>query len=181
MGPVGILAIGGSLKADSNTGALLAAAARLLPEGASLTIFDRLREVPPFDPGAAADAAVEALRGAIAGSDAVLIATPEYAYGTPGTLKNALDWLVGSGELNERPTAVLSSSPNSSGGLRAQQQVVQTLVALNAALVDAMAVPFVGLKLGPAREVADAHTRRRLEVLLTGLCEAARERGPAGT
>jgi NAD(P)H-dependent FMN reductase len=44
-------------------------------------------------------------------SDGVLISSPEYAHGIPGVLKNALDWVVGSGELYRKPVALLNASP----------------------------------------------------------------------
>ena len=57
--------------------------------------FDRLREIPPYDEDEEGrqPEAVLALREAIAGADAVLVATPEYNHSIPGHLKNALDWI----------------------------------------------------------------------------------------
>ena len=55
--------------------------------------------------------AVQDWRRRLASADGVAICTPEYAFGMPGSLKNALDWVVSSGELLRKPVAALSASP----------------------------------------------------------------------
>ena len=69
------------------------------------------------------------LRTLLGGSDGVLICTPEYAFGMPGSLKNALDWTVSSGDLNEKPVAAISASPLHSGGDKAHASLLLTLTA----------------------------------------------------
>jgi chromate reductase len=84
-----ILALSGSLRADSHNAALLRSAAELLPGDAELELFDGLRDVPPYDEDddvEPAPAAVAHLRNAIAGADAILFATPEYNHSIPGQL-----------------------------------------------------------------------------------------------
>ena len=91
-----VLAISGSLRDESHNTALLRAAAQLLPPPAELELYDELKQVPPYDEdddGEGAPAAVRHLREAVAGADAILIATPEYNSSIPGQLKNALDWV----------------------------------------------------------------------------------------
>ncbi|HXD71196.1 MAG TPA: NAD(P)H-dependent oxidoreductase, partial [Gaiellales bacterium] len=76
-----ILGVSGSLRADSHNTALLRCAARHLPEGVELEVWDGLRDVPPYDEDDDVDPApqaVAALRAALAGADAVLFSTPEY-------------------------------------------------------------------------------------------------------
>ena len=93
-----VLGIAGSLRKDSWNRKLLLAAAELLPEDVELEIWDGLKAVPPYDEdddGLPAPPPVAALREAIAGADAVLVATPEYNSSVPGQLKNALDWARG--------------------------------------------------------------------------------------
>ena len=115
-----ILAISGSLKPSSSNSALLRAAAAVAP-GDSFTFFDRqIGDLPHFRPdldeeGATPPPAVAALRGLLAQSDALMISCPEYAHGVPGSFKNALDWIVSSGELTGKPTALLMAGP---GGAR---------------------------------------------------------------
>ena len=66
---------------------LLRAAAELLPHDVEFELWDGLKAIPPYDEDddvEPAPAAVAALRAAIAGADAVLIATPEYNASIPG-------------------------------------------------------------------------------------------------
>jgi chromate reductase len=132
---VQILAISGSLRAVSSNTALLQAAARLAPPTVVVTLYDGLATLPPFNPDRddedPPDPAVAALREQLRAADGVLISTPEYAHGVPGSLKNLLDWVVGSGELVDKPVALLhaSRSPWALGSLR------ETLTVMSARLV----------------------------------------------
>src|SRR5678815_2488952 len=99
---VRVLAISGSLRRASSNSALIEAVARLAPDTVDVSIYRELETLPPFNPdrdSGPAPAAVARFRAALQACDAVLISSPEYAHGVPGVLKNALDWLVGSGEL----------------------------------------------------------------------------------
>lgn len=96
-----LLAISGSLRASSGNTALLKAVQQAAGPGTHTEFFALLEAIPAFNPDREMEtppAAVAALRQSVAASDAVLFSTPEYAHGVPGALKNALDWLVGSGE-----------------------------------------------------------------------------------
>lgn len=63
-----------------------------------MILFDGLRHLPHFNPDTEEPPAVRDWRKALAGSDAVLIASPEYGHSLPGALKNGIDWVIGSGE-----------------------------------------------------------------------------------
>src|SRR5207253_1140517 len=92
---VRILAISGSLRADSYNTALARAAVELAPAGVEIELYSRLGEIPPYDADVDDDEApepVEDLRKRIASADAVLFVTPEYNGSVPGVLKNAIDW-----------------------------------------------------------------------------------------
>jgi chromate reductase, NAD(P)H dehydrogenase (quinone) len=107
-----ILAISGSLQSQSSNGALIAAAADGASSGVRVARSISTGEIPPFNPDLedegrpAPPSSVAVIRAQVAEADGVLIATPEYAHSLPGALKNALDWLVGSGELDGEPVAV---------------------------------------------------------------------------
>ena len=96
-----VLGIAGSLRAHSHNRALLHSAALVAPAGMSISVYAGLQSVPLFnadlenEPGL--PAGVVRLRGALAASDGLLIATPEYNQSIPGVLKNAIDWLSGPG------------------------------------------------------------------------------------
>ncbi|PWC30991.1 NAD(P)H-dependent oxidoreductase [Azospirillum sp. TSO35-2] len=134
-----LLGLPGSLRRNSNSLAVLRGVQDALPADIGLEIRD-LR-LPLYDqdidtPDAPAE--VHAFRQAIAAADAVVIATPEYNYGMSGVLKNALDWAsrpYGKSALIGKPVLVISSSPAFTGGVRAHQQVNDTLLAIPAKLV----------------------------------------------
>jgi NAD(P)H-dependent FMN reductase len=171
-----ILAVSGSLQQRSANAALLHAACKQAPEGVSLVRYEGLAELPAFNPEREDDpalAAVRAWREQLRAADAVLIATPEYAHGMPGALKNALDWVVGSGELVGKPVALWSASPGATGGVRALLSLTQVLSAMNAFVVESMMVPQVRQKLDAAGEVADAETLARIGASLRALARMA--------
>ncbi len=132
MADVKILAISGSLQAGSSNAALLDAAAEVAPAGTEVVRSVSPGDLPHFNPdleagGAEAPAAVVELRAEIRDADGVLIATPEYAHSLPGSLKNALDWMVGSGDLYAKPVAIVAGSPREDGAGRGRAALEQTL------------------------------------------------------
>ena len=109
----------GSLQASSTNSALLRIAHERVGSDAELVVFDALRDIPPFSPETApTPAAVDAWCALVSSSDALVFATPEYAHGLPGVLKNALDWLVGSGELYGKRVAIMRSRAVDSTNVR---------------------------------------------------------------
>lgn len=166
-----ILAVSGSLRAKSTNTMLVRAAAGLAPEDMQIDFFEGLNDLPHFTPdldGEAAPPAVVNWREALKMADGVLLCTPEYAFGVPGVLKNALDWAVSSGEFYEKPTAVISASPMLTGGDKAQASLLLTLKALGAKVADEvrLAVPMVNKKLTPGGAIADPALREALTALL---------------
>jgi len=166
-----VLAISGSLRADSHNSKLLRAAVDLFPADVEVEIWDGLKDVPPYDEdddGADALAAVARLRAAIAGADALLFATPEYNHSIPGALKNAIDWAsrpAGSGVFLNKPVAVVGASSGAFGAVWAQAELRKVLGATGARVVDA------DLALGHAPERFDADGGLRDENLRMELQE----------
>jgi len=133
-----ILGIVGSLGARSSNLTLLETAASVVPEGVEVVLYTGLGGLPHFDPDVDPDdapSAVNALRQAIAASDAILIATPEYGHSLPGVLKNAIDWLIGSGELERKVVAITASVPHAERGRQGLAALRQTLDAVRAVIV----------------------------------------------
>jgi chromate reductase, NAD(P)H dehydrogenase (quinone) len=130
-----ILAISGSLRTGSSNTMLLRAAVALAPEAFEVSVYDGLATLPHFNPDldneAAPPPAVD-FRSQLHASDGVLISSPEYAHGVPGVLKNALDWVVASGELYGKPVALLNASPRS---VHAQASLRETLTVMTASLI----------------------------------------------
>jgi len=135
---VRILAICGSLQAKSGNLALLQTAAASAPEGVDVVIFDGLRDLPLFNPDVEASGpppAVQAWRAALDESDAVLIASPEYGHSLTGVLKNGIDWVIGSGELNLKVVAMTAAVPDNRRGRLGLQALAVTLDAVDAVIV----------------------------------------------
>src|SRR4051794_7433356 len=139
-----VLGISGSLRRDSHNMKLLRAAGDLFEaEGAEFEVYDGLRDIPPYDededrtPG---PAAVERLREAIAGADAVFFSTPEYNSSIPGGLKNAVDWLsrpsLAESALRNKPVAVVGASTGGFGAVWAQAELRKGLGATGARGID---------------------------------------------
>jgi NAD(P)H-dependent FMN reductase len=177
--PLNVLALCGSLRKASVNAALLRAAAGLARPGADVEIADWLGRLPLYNPDledVVADVevprAVLALRLAVDAADAILIASPEYAHGISGTLKNALDWLVSFEPIIHKPVAVLNASPRAH---HADDALRETLRTMNASLVGerSFELPLLGAHLDEAgmaaspdvaAVVADAIAALRTEI-----------------
>lgn len=169
-----VLGISGSLREGSHNTALLRAAATLLPPGAELEVWNGLRAIPLFDEddeGRAEPAAVTALREAIAGADALVVATPEYNASVPGVLKNAIDWVsrpVAETPLRGKPTLVVGASTGMFGAVWSQAELRRILEHIGANVLDEeLPVPSAGE--GWGQEVEE-----RLGVLLALLLRECR-------
>ena len=171
-----ILAISGSLRRVSSNTALVHAASELAPDGLEIRVFTQLAEVPLFNPdldGEQPPAAVLQFRLELDASAALLISSPEYAHGVPGALKNALDWIVGSGEIVGKPVALFNASPRAT---HAQASLVETLRVMSANVVDAasIAVPLSGRHLDASGIVADTELSSIIRSALAELARAVR-------
>lgn len=133
-----IVGVCGSLQRKSSNASLLRAAAAAAPEGVDVVLFDGLRDLPFFDPDLEASGVpppVDVWRRELARSDAVLIASPEYGHSLPGVLKNAIDWVIGSGELYRKVVAITTAVKDPRRGRRGLDALAQTLGAVDAVLV----------------------------------------------
>jgi len=135
---VRIFAVSGSLRAASSNTALLRAASSLAPEGVEVALYKGLAGLPHFNPdldnldAGTAPPPVMDFRSRLQASDGVLISSPEYAHGVPGALKNAIDWVVSSGEIYEKPVAFLNASM---GARHAYASLTETLETADADIV----------------------------------------------
>lgn len=169
-----VLAIAGSLRATSSNAALLRAAARSAPADVEVVLYEGLGALPPFSPDLDAEplpGPVAGLRAQIAAADALMICSPEYAHGMPGTLKNALDWLVSALEALGKPVLLVSASPG--GAAHAHAQLAEVLRTMNLKLVDGGAHVFTRARLDDSGEVADPEMRAVVSRGLAALAAAA--------
>lgn len=178
---VNVLGVAGSLRAQSFNKKLLAAAAELMPAGASLRIYD-IAEIPLYNEDLRANgypAPVADFRAAIAAADAVLFVTPEYNYSIPGVLKNAIDWA------SRPPTppfggkvgATFGGSPGMHGTVRAQNHLKEVLRGQGMIVVPKPEV-YVGKvneKFDADGRLVDEDTKRFVTELLAATVDLARK------
>lgn len=140
-----ILALSGSLRSESMNSALLRAAARLAPAGVNVTVYEHLGELPLFNPDAECNlpTPVIAFHAQVTTADALLIASPEYAHGITGTIKNALDWLVSFEPFVNKPVAVLNASPRAHHADAALREILKTMSA-NIVEPASITIPILG-------------------------------------
>ena len=143
-----VLAISGSLRAASLNTMLLRAVVRLAPSDIQVSLYSGLGSLPLFNPDIEATdpLPVADLRSHIIGADALVIASPEYAHGVPGVIKNALDWMVGNESFINKPVALLNASPRATHAQAALREIIITMSAL---IIDSacITVPILGSNL----------------------------------
>jgi chromate reductase, NAD(P)H dehydrogenase (quinone) len=135
---VKILALCGSLQRKSSNLVLLQHAISVAPTAVDMTLFDGLRDLPQFNPDleeAGELVVVARWRAALRSAAAVLIASPEYGHSLPGALKNGVDWVIGSGELERKVVAITAAVPAVERGRRGLQALADTLGAVSATIV----------------------------------------------
>jgi len=166
-----ILAISGSLRAHSSNAALVRAAAALAPAGMEFGFYEeQMGNLPLFNPDLDGPPTVKEFRALLGAADGVLISCPEYAHGIPGALKNALDWIVSSGELEGKPVVLIVASP--SGGPWAQASLTPTLEVMGARLVVNVSLTFARTQIDGRGNVSDPDIARSLRTSLEALAAA---------
>jgi chromate reductase len=182
-----VCGIAGSLRTASFNRHLLRAAQELAPPGMEILSFD-LASVPLYngDVEAAGDPEpVTALKAAIRDADALLIATPEYNFGVPGVLKNAIDWASrppAKSPLAGKPAALMGATPGMGGTGRAQMSLRQSFVFTKtfALLSPEVLVARAHEKFDSSGRLTDEPTRGFVRKLLEALADwTIRLRGPA--
>ena len=150
-----ILAISGSLRRASSNTSLLRAAAALAPAGVDIRVYTGLGDLPLFNPDLEGNepASVKELCTQLRAVDGVLIASPEYAHGVTGAMKNALDWLVGTEVFVDKPVALFNASPRAT---LAQAALTETVRVMSADIVTqaSISVALLGKNLDQAGIIA---------------------------
>ena len=165
MRKIKILAVSGSLRANSSATSVLNHVAVLMPSNVEFNMFNGLGRLPHFDDSDNVPVEVIKFREFIAEADGVFICTPEYAFGVPGNLKNALDWTDSSGELTYKPVALITAA---SVGKNAHAALLLTLSALTATVAEeaTLVIPFIRAKLNEKGEIKDATTLEAVEKVI---------------
>ena len=163
-----VLAICGSTRAQSSNLNLIKALAELAKGVFEVEIFTGLAELPHFNPDLDTESPapeVTTFRNQLKAADGILICTPEYAMGVPGSLKNAIDWTVSSMEFYQKPTALITAS---SVGQKAHQALLETLMMIQAHMVEEskLIIPFIRTKVNEEGVITDANTLNEVKTLI---------------
>ena len=181
--PIRILGIAGSLRRQSYNRGALTAAKELVPEGATIEIFE-LDGIPGFnqDDEQNPPAKIVEFKGRIREADAILFVTPEYNYSVPGVLKNAIDWAsrpYGDSAWNGKPAAVMGASVGAIATARAQYDLRKMMVFLNMFPINQPEVMIgnAGEKFDEQGNLTDENTKDHIRRLLQNLVEWTRRIG----
>jgi chromate reductase, NAD(P)H dehydrogenase (quinone) len=176
-----VLAIAGSLRASSINAAFCRAASRLAPPGLHITVCDALGSLPPFnaDLEPAPPPSVTLFREAVGATNALMIASPEYAHGISGVLKNALDWLVSYEGFVAMPVAVINTSPRAH---HAYDSLLEVLKTMSATLVHeaSISVPLLGGCITEAQMVGTPAIAQQIRTALVALDTSLQLRAQPG-
>lgn len=175
--PIKLLAICGSTRQSSSNHHLIRAITELSAGTFAVQLLDTLTDIPHFNPDQDLDPrmapeAVQHFRAQLAGADAVLICTPEYAIGVPGTLKNAIDWTVSSMHFSQKPVALITAGTS---GYKAHQSLLGTLLIIESKIAaDAqLVIPSVKTKVSSSGLITDEATETQVRKLIHALAGVA--------
>ena len=170
-----VLAISGSLRAASINAAFCRAASRLAPPGVLVEVLSGMGEIAPYnqDLENAPPQAVQTLRARVGACDARIIASPEYAHGVSGVMKNALDWLVSYEGTVHKPVALVNTSPRAH---HAHDALRETLTTMSADVVAAASLSVTVLGTCPTTEemIASPQVRTAIADMLDALVQHIR-------
>jgi len=168
-----ILAVSGSLRAESHNTQLVREAAKLAPAGVEVELWEGIGDLPIYDQDLEdvdLPESVRRLREDWSSADAILFATPEFNGSVPGGLKNAVDWASrpkDEAALKNKTVAVIGASMGQFGALWAQQDLRRILGIAGARVVGEP------LPVSRAHEGLDEAVFQGLRTALETLVEAA--------
>lgn len=172
-----ILAISGSTRQSSTNASLINCIVRLYTGKLDIEMFQGLSDIPHFNPDLDNEnppKLILAFRDQLKEADGILICTPEYAMGVPGTLKNAIDWTVSSMEFSHKPTALITASTS---GQKAHESLIETLRVLEADMPDGslLLVSHVKTKV-QGDKIVDPYTLIQVEKVMDSLINTLEKR-----
>jgi NAD(P)H-dependent FMN reductase len=173
-----IIAISGSTRSQSTNHNYIQAVTGLIGPGFTIHYNkDLITALPHFNPDLDTDTPPEAVthfRQQLRNADGILICTPEYAMGVPGTLKNAIDWTVSSCEFSNKPVALITAS---SLGEKAHRSLLETLTVIEARITPAtsLLISFAKPKINDRHQITDAATLNAVQNVLQAFKEMLTE------
>ena len=173
MKKITILAISGSLRNGSSTSAVLRIATGMVQQDADIHFYEDIGKIPAFDDSSIIPSVVDHFIKLISQSDAVLFCIPEYAFGVPGALKNALDWTVSTTAFSDKPVALITAA---SGGDKAHAAFALTLTALGTKINEQtkLLIPHIRTKINSQGEMQDPRTLDSIKTVMHELLQTVR-------
>jgi len=171
-GKIKILGISGSLRSNSSATAILNVVSGLAPENVEFTIYNGLAEIPAFNDSNEIPEPVAHFIKLLSESDGVFFCIPEYAFGVPGALKNALDWTVSSSTaFPDKPVALITAA---TGGDKAHAAFLLTLKAMSSKISEGatLLLSFIRSKLNEKNEVNDMATMDQIRTVINSLIDS---------
>lgn len=171
-----VLAISGSTRQNSTNHSLIRAISYLSKNELDISVYNDISKLPQFNPDTDNENVVNEVtdfREQLDNSDGVIICTPEYAYGVPGTLKNAIDWTISSSQFPHKPTMLITASTD---GRYGHQALMETLKAIEAKNIDKlqMVIQFVKTKIFNDT-ITDEDTLKKVKILIANFIETINE------
>ena len=169
-----ILAICGSTRKTSSNLYLIKAIEKLYGHQLTFTRYEGLLQLPQFNPDDDTETPpipVAVMRKQVRDADGILLCTPEYAMGVPGSLKNLLDWAVSSSDFSNKPVAAITASLS---GQKAHLSLLSTLRVIEARVEDDMQllIPFIKTKVNDRQEITDEATLKEVKKTMDALVAA---------
>ena len=173
-----VLAICGSTRQTSINHSLIKAIAALSAASLDITIYEKIANLPQFNPdndGENVAKEISDFREQLKNAAGVIICTPEYAHGVPGTLKNAIDWTISSSSFPNKPTMLITAS---TGGHHGHRALLETLKAIEAKHIETLqlVIPFVKTKVSMDNEITDDKTLVEVERLVAAFIDTLRDK-----
>jgi len=166
MKKIRILTLSGSLRPQSSSHKILQIATALMPENVEIDDSADIGSLPHFDGSETPPPAVATFLQQIQQADGVLICIPEYAFGVPGSFKNALDWTVGGGEFSQKPVTYITAA---SVGEKAHESLGHILTAMGSVITGSLRIPFIRAKLTPEGTLKDPALLESLRATVNSL------------
>ena len=166
-----ILGICGSLRPTSSASAVLNVVGSLFPAHVAFTIYNGIAEIPAFNDSNEIPSSVADLIKQIGSANGVFFCIPEYAFGVPGALKNALDWTVSSTAFSDKPVALITAA---SQGDKAHAALLLTLSAIGTKIEDGakLVIPFIRTKLDENDKVKNIITMDAITKVVQAFLQA---------
>jgi chromate reductase, NAD(P)H dehydrogenase (quinone) len=163
-----ILAISGSTRTNSTNYRLIKAVGELSKDIFDVELYNNIAYLPQFNPDNDNENVakeVHRFRQLLKQADGVIICTPEYAHGVPGSLKNAIDWTVGTGEFWHKPTMLITASTDGKYG---HESLLETLRVIEAGNIQnlQLLIPFASTKVNSDNKIIDQKVLSAIDILL---------------